>query len=238
MRASSSGLPRIIPKSEWSEVDYVSGYPTSLIVDQGQLGACVGFSCVGAWTRQHYIRTGQVVVPSGWWIYDQINGGQDNGAVINDAQTVMIQQGGAPPASAYPRCLFRAGQKPAGSYPWYTEDVPIKLASSAEAATAHMMGMLTQLPLNAGIFSSFDSNGVARGSIGNSSNHSIYLAGQVQINGTWYFRMVNSWGPTWGPFKNGTCLIPLAAIDNPAMEQDGWCHASTISQDDNPPGAP
>ena len=74
-----------------------------------------------------------------------------------------------------------------------------------------------------------------------SSNHSIYLAGIKFLNGDpnrWRFRLVNSWSPSWGPFKNGSCLLNPKAIDNAADADDGYGHMSTPSSASQAPGAP
>ena len=225
----SAGLPPLIPQADWVPVDRVTGYPTDLIVNQGALGACVTFSDIGAGARMRYIRTGEILVPSAFFVYDQINGGADNGAVITDSLQIMLNIG-APPLASYPKCIFKAGQNPTG-VPYYKEDVAITLTSSAECATAILMGMFPQMPiLVTSSFGNFNANGVAWNGVaprGGSSNHSIYLAGLKQIAGVWYFILVNSWGVSWGPWGNGACLIPLAAIDNPATADDGWAHADT-----------
>src|SRR5690348_13798976 len=44
---TDAGLPALIPQDQWTEVDYVTGYPLSLITDQGQMGSCTAWSDVG-----------------------------------------------------------------------------------------------------------------------------------------------------------------------------------------------
>lgn len=233
-RANIQSLRSLIPVAQWQPVDYVTGFPSSLINNQGQLGACTAFSACGASARQRYMRTGQIVPLSGFWVYDQINGGSDNGSNIIDSMGVL-ESHGAPLASAYTKCQFRVGL-PAGN-DWYKEDVAITVGSSDECATALQLGMLVQAPiLVTKSFESFTGDGVAWGGSAprsSSSNHSIYLAGMKQVGGQWYFILVNSWGANWGPFGNGSCLIPLAAIDNPAQADDGYAHASTLPKSDS-----
>lgn len=183
------------------------------------------------------MRTGKVVVPSGFYVYDQINGGQDQGAIIVDSQETMMSQG-APPASSYTGCKFRPNQGPSG-VPYYKEDVAVNITDSVDAATAIMLGWMPQMPINVtGSFERFTSDGVAWGGVaprGGSSNHSIYLAGIKFVGSTPYFILVNSWGEKWGPWQNGCCLIPTEAIDNPAVTDDAWCHVSIVDPDDKPP---
>ena len=233
----AAGLPALIPQSSWAPVDYVTGYPTELIVNQGSLGACVAFSDIGAGARMRYVRRGEILIPSAFFVYDQINGGTDNGANIRDSLTVMLDTG-APPLSSYTHCIFQAGKNPTG-VPYYKEDVAVTLTTSAECATAILMGMFPQIPiLVTNSFGTFNANGVAWNGTaprGGQSNHSVYLAGLRQIAGVWYFIMVNSWGVSWGPWNNGACLIPFAAVDNPATTDDAWAHADTPSPVDDAP---
>ena len=230
-----SSVTPLIPQSQWTECDYVTNTPKTLILDQGQLGACVAFSCIGANARQRYFRDGQVVVPSAFYVYDQINGGSDNGAVITDAQDEMVTGDGAPPLALYPSCKFRSGLKPSTNL-WYKEDVAIKITSSVDAATALIsLGAFPQMPVNAGVqsFNQFTPEGIVFNGVapsGPDSDHSIYYAGLKKINGKWYFILVNSWN-LWGPFGLGWCYCPVAALDNPASTDDAWVHLSVLDPD-------
>lgn len=238
---TDAGLPALIPQDQWTEVDYVTGYPLTLITDQGQMGSCTAWSDVGGGARQRYIRTGEVLIPSGYFVYDSICGGRDAGSNIIDSMTLM-ESIGAPPIAAYPKCVLpRNPPSPPAGAPMYKEDVAITLSDAQECATALLMGMFPQVPIQVtNSFENWTADGVAWGGVAprsRSSNHSIYLGGLKKIGTTWYFRLINSWRASWGPYKNGTCLIPLAAVDNPATEDDGYAHSSTPSPASTVPGA-
>lgn len=224
----NAGLSPLIAPADYVEKDFVTGYPRELILDQLQEGACVGGSCAGACARQHYLRTGQIIIPSLWFIYDQINGGRDNGANIRDAQTVMLRTG-APTVDHYPKSLWVAGRIPAGAL-MFKEDVAVAVSTSAECATAIQMNMFPQIPVEANsVFGKFTADGEAWGGSppsGRASNHSIYLGGMKQIRGVWKFILVNDWN-LWGPFKLGWAYCDFSAVDNPAVADDGWAHADT-----------
>lgn len=228
---SNNGMSPLIASSDYQPVDYVTGYPSGLINDQGQEGACTAASDCGAYQRQFYIRNCQIISLSWQFVYDQINGGQDNGSNIIDSMGVMEGMG-TPLMSLYPKSLWVPNKVPPGAA-MYKEDVPVTISTSQEAATALLMGMFVQAPiLVTNNFEQFTSDGIAwngKAPRSNQSNHSIYLAGIKQINGVWCFILVNSWGATWGPWKNGACYIPFSAIDNPSQANDGYCHASIVN---------
>ena len=229
---SPDAIDGLIPQEKWKEVDFVTGRPAELINNQGQEGACVGASGCGASQRMRYMRDGQILMLSWTYLYDQINGGVDQGANIIDSMNVL-EKVGVPLLSVYPTSRFKENLPlPAGTL-MYKEDLIVTVTDSLECATALQLGILPQVPIYVNNnFDRFTGEGIAwsgKAPRGNASNHSIYLAGMKFINSVWYFILVNSWGINWGPFNNGTCLIPMAGVDNPAMTDDGYGHASTSS---------
>ena len=233
-RASAARIPNPIPRSEWTEVDYVTGAPSSLILDQKQYGQCVAASCVGANARQRWMRSGgdAVAIGSMAYLYDCINGHQDNGAVITDSQGIMLNQG-VPDVSAYsPIPTFRDPGTPRGDR-IYREDVAYLIDTPEDAATALIrLGGLPQVGiLVTQSFEAYTRDGIAwngRAPRGQ-ANHSVYVAGLKSFNGFWCFRLVNSWTLRFGPFGDGTCFVPVDAID-----QGGWLHLSNSDSWDEP----
>lgn len=221
-----------LPRAEWTEVDYVTGTPNELRLDQKQYGQCVAASCAGANALTRYLRSGRILIASMAWIYDQINGGQDNGAIITDSQTVMMSTG-APPVSAYATVpQFRKPKMPPG-VPVLKEDEAIAIDTPEEAATALIsLGGFPQVGINVtGSFERFTKGGIAWNgrAPGGQANHSVFVAGFKVVDGIDCFRMVNSWSLAWGPFQDGTCYIPINSIVD-----GGWLHLSTLDSDDVP----
>ena len=181
------------------------------------------------------MRTGKIIVPSGYYVYDCINGGQDNGSNIIHSQKI-IETVGAPPQSVYPKCQY-PGYIPAvpDGTPMYREDVAIVGATAIEFATMILMGMLAQGPIYVdNSFDNFTRDGVAWNGYPpntSSTNHSVYFAGIRFLNGdphNWYLILVNSWA-LWGPWGNGCCLCPPEGVDNGARADDGYGHASVMA---------
>jgi hypothetical protein len=232
---SLKSITTIIPRSQWTECDYVTGTPAELRLDQKQFGQCVAGSCAGANALMRFIRTGKITIASMAWIYDRINGSRDNGAVIADALEVMVSTG-APTVDKYPiNPQFRgAPPMPAGAV-ILKEDEAIAIDTPDDVMTAMIvLGGLPQVGINVTQnFENFTSDGVAWGgrAPGGQANHSVFLAGAKHIRGAWCPRLVNDWNHTqWGPFGDGTCYIPLDAIDT-----GGWLHLSHFDSDDKPP---
>lgn len=233
---SNAGLKPLIQPGdpEWMEVDFITGYPLDLITDQGQLGACTAFSASGSGARQRYIREGRVLMTSGFFIYDCINHGHDNGSNIIESMDT-VERIGSPPLETYTKCVFPRNppQPPAGAL-MYKEDVGITGSTAIEFATMLLMGILPQGPMMVtNQFEKWSGDGEAfNGGAPNTSNsnHSVYYGRLKFLNGDpnrWRLGLINSWRPSWGPFKNGTCLVVPAVIDNAADVDDGYGHAST-----------
>lgn len=228
-----SAITPILPRAQWVACDYVKGTPISLRLNQQQFGQCVAGSCAGANGLTRYLRTGEILAPSMAWIYDCINNRQDNGAVITDAQRVMISTG-APPVSAYSAVPLFKGVPPMPAGPVLKEDEAILIDTPEDAATALIsLAGLPQVGINVtGSFEHFTPGGIAwNGKLPPAgSNHSVYVAGFAVVESIDCFKMVNDWGETWGPFSDGTCYIPCQSIDT-----GGWLHLSTLDSSDKPP---
>lgn len=224
-----NGLPPLIPRGEWKPVEFVTGFSTDLINDQRSSSGCTGWSAAGGMMRQRAIRGQEFVRLSGAAIYAQINGGRDDGSNIIDALKAIESKGTCLESEMnFPKIY--ANQIPAGSLR-YREDVAITLATSEECATAIQMGILPQVPVMAWSgWERWSGDGVAATySRKGYGNHSVYLAGLEFVSGRWYFRMVNSWTKSWGPFRDGTCRLDMAAIDNCAYADDSYGHGSTLN---------
>ena len=223
---SALGQPELLPRDQWTPRDYVKGFPLDLIEDQTNIGACSAFTATGSGNRMRHMRGQSYVRLSGFWLYDQVNGGRDRGSNIGEVNEV-VRRLGVPPMSSYAKCLWRPNQDPSG-VPYYREDVEVTLSTFDEVMTlviAH--GGLAQIPVDASNMDKFTGDGVGIGNYSN-PNHSIYVAGAVYLGSTWYALGVTSWRSDWGPFNNGTWLITENQINGCADADDGNAHLSTL----------
>lgn len=216
----------LIPRDKWVDVEYPKYRQPQWILDQHNSSGCVGYSEAGAHTQARDRRGMKFELLSGSFTYAHINGGQDGGAMILDAMLAGKKYGHALRSEFdYPQLFLR--QIPASvketalkrqtiaAYPVNTFD---------EVATALQLGFVVQAGVQVdGNFGSFDANGVSRAR-GRYANHSIYLDGMKQIDGKWVCHMPNSWGASWGPFRDGTCYLRPEGI---VIEGDAFVHADS-----------
>lgn len=217
-KADFGGLPkfraapgaRVIPRDQWKPIDRRSLFPTSWILDQGDVGSCVGNGAASA-LRKTRLLAGQTDVElSPGCLYAQINGGRDNGAVISDALTALQQTGTVSYATVGEQPYYLP-QLPAD---WQKEASRFRIGQAYHCQTFDEIGSALQLGFIVvyGImvgenFQNFDQYGVAGVSSG-PGNHCMHADGMVQLpDGRWVPDNVNSWRGTWGPFGNGRCYL-------------------------------
>jgi hypothetical protein len=201
----------VIPRDQWKDIDRrnIFGDP-DWIYNQNGHGSCVGNGATGALRRVRYLAGMKDLKLSPGCTYAQINGGRDNGAVIGDSLTALTRTG---------TCLYiTVGQDPIylNRLPtgWKQEAARFKVDQAYTAATFDelisgiQLGYIAVYGMQVGSnFERFSPDGVAGVSRG-SGNHCMHADGCKRLpNGTWALDNVNSWGPNWGPWKNGRCFL-------------------------------
>ena len=145
-------------------------------------------------------------------LYSQINGGQDQGAVISDSLTALQQTGVITSATlGSDEKPFYTRQQPSG---WKKEAARFRIeeayhcANFDDMATALQLGYVVVYGIQVGNnFNSFTADGVAGISSG-PGNHCMCSEGLHKLpSGEWALDNVNSWGAAWGPWKNGRCYL-------------------------------
>lgn len=202
----------IIPMSKWENVD--ADFGPEFVNDQHNCSGCVGWSAAGAEMKMRAMRGMPFEDLSGAFIYSNINGGQDAGAMITHSMTALERFG------VCSRSLF--------DYPkLYSWQVP--QAAKDDAATRKAVvkfpintieGLYTsvklRLPPQYGVFvgrnfNSIDSDGVVGADGGGWANHSVHGCRFRKINGTWCVSVDNSWGK-WGIKGMGWAWIPVKRV--------------------------
>ena len=193
-----------------TSVDNTNKFPTP--GDQGQQNSCVG------WAIGYALKSNSEYLKRGWtlstnnhkispgYIYNQINGGSDNGANIFDALELMKTQG-ACTLSYYP---YRESNYTIQPNP--TQRANANLYKTSEYYTIIGIDKIKQqIAQNHGVVIGIDvypdftnlssSNSIYNSTSGTKSaiSHAICLIGYDDNKGTHgAFKFINSWGTDWG----------------------------------------
>lgn len=201
----------VVPRSQWQTINRRQQFPApDWILDQDGIGSCVGNGSANGLRKARLLGGQSDVKLSPGALYAQINGGQDNGAVISDALTALQQKG---------TCSYGT----VGETPFYINQLPSAWSDEAarfrigqayhcetfdEIASALQLGFIVVYGIMVGSsFENFDSSGVAGWTRG-PGNHCMHADGLALLaDGRWALDNVNSWGPSWGPWGIGRCYL-------------------------------
>jgi hypothetical protein len=213
------GKVPLIPRAQWKPVDLSTFLPP--VHDQDGRGQCASSSActiVEACRAQAGL---PYVYLSAGDLYSRVNGGRDDGSLLED-NMAELQQNGVCPVALVPYVwdgrthsdsATATARKPNRVLEIYQCD------SFDAIASALQQGFFIQEGL--AWFDNFDpdSDGwlPARGR-GNSGGHALAGYGLTQRNGAWGIKTRNSWGASWGNSRDGTlgagnCVIPEALFD-------------------------
>lgn len=216
----------LIPPEKWVEIDYPRFHKPEFVLDQRSTSGCVGFSAAAANMKIRALRGMTPERLAGAFVYSLINGGNDSGAMIDDSRLALNKYGVCLDSeNPLPKIFWRQVSEEAKQSALTRQmTVAYRCDNINEVATALQLGLIVQAGVQVdGNFSSFDQNGISRAR-GRYANHSIHLYGMKQIDGKWVYRMGNTWGATWGPFRDGSCYLRPEGI---VIEGDAFVHADS-----------
>lgn len=224
----------LIPPEKWREVDYPRLHKAEFVLNQQSTSGCVGFSCAAANMKMRVLRGMRFERLSGAFVYSLINGGRDSGAMIDDSRLAISKYGVClDTENPLPKIFWRqVSDEAKASAEKRQMLMAYRIDNIQELATALQLGLIVQAGVQVdGRFESFDANGVSRAS-GQYANHSIHLYGMKKIGDRWVYRMGNTWGSSWGPFRDGSCYLTASGI---VIEGDAFVHVDgEILQEDLP----
>ena len=204
----------IIPRAQWNQTSFrFLGVP---ILNQGSHGSCVGHGSVTAFWNAWLLSGATPQQFSACWIYGLINGGRDAGASIDQALTVIEEQGvgllsDVPEGMVFKRnfpaqAATNAARFKAEGYVANTVD---------ELGTGLQLGFFPVFGVTVGMaFQNYSGTGLIRVGFG-PANHCVTADGMQLVNGAWVLNGVNSWGTSWG--DGGHFLISLDSIAKDEM---------------------
>lgn len=214
MAPLASGLP--------SAVDLSASLPAP--GDQGRQGSCVG------WAVAYATKTYQEVVEQGWsrdqaryqyspsFIYNQINGGSDNGAYMGTALDLVVSKG-ADSLKFFPYSDSNFTTQPdAASLTRAANFKALSWSTLAQSTSAIKLALASGSPVlvTFDVMSDFDNLSAQNPTYDtaapatNRGNHAAVLTGYDDQRGA--FRLLNSWGTGWG--LSGTGWLAYSFVTN------------------------
>ena len=201
----------VVPEAQWTEQDFRVYAPP--VKDQDGEGACVAFSGTTLHQTSRAMQGMTAASLSCGHLYGQINGGQDGGAVVEDALKALEQTG---------QCTTLE----VGDLAWQPRKWPasagtvaarFKVEIGGEVTTFEEIcslleaGKLVAIGIDCGRNFNPDGAGVLPDQAGAGGGHGLPVLGKKKIGGVWHLIIRNSWGTGWG--DRGDCYMPRSYID-------------------------
>lgn len=212
-----------------ASIDWTTLGAVTPVKDQGQCGSCWSFSTTGALEGAYFNKNKKLLSFSEQNLVDCDNfknGGKDmgcNGGLMDNAFNWIAKNGGICQEADYPYVsgtTKTAGTCAQSSCTKVAASAPIKHVDVAMSDAA-MMSALAIGPVSVAIeadqtaFQLYKS-GVFTAACGTNLDHGVLAVGYGSLNGVDYYKVKNSWGPSWG--DNGYILLQRGV-----SQKEGQC---------------
>lgn len=227
---ASPNVP-LIPRSDWKEVDLSPYLPD--VKDQDGVGACNAFAAVTALEGGRAQAGLPYVKLSPGYLYGNINGGTDQGSMLEDGMAWLIEHGTCA-SSVVGDLEWRKGrQRPqaARDQEKYFRVVEAYICPSFDAiASALQQGFFIVEGLMWYDDFAPDRDGWITSGRRGGGGHALCGYGTAQRNGNWGVRTRNSWSTQWG--VNGNCVLAEPLF---GREIGGYWAVRSVVQSVSPP---
>merc|ERR550537_419183 len=188
-----------------SEIDWVTKGAVTPVKNQGQCGSCWSFSTTGSIEGASQIASGKLVSLSEQQFVDcagkygnqGCNGGLMDNAFQYAEKEALCTEDSYPYTAKGGTCQAdscKAGLN-SGAVKGYKDVTPQDLDAMAEAVSQQPVSIAIEADQRA--FQLYKS-GVLTGTCGTKLDHGVLVVGYGTMEGTDYWKVKNSWGPSWG----------------------------------------
>lgn len=201
----------LIAIAKSGDADGRKKFDPSYIADQKSHGSCNGYAGARALTRARVRRGLAPVMLSGAYLYSLINGGSDNGSMLEDGMQAVVKNGVASEATVnwnqiYPNQYDRAkANAEAEKYKGW-ESYAVKTQAGLFTAAAKDFDLVVAVDVD-NSFMQLNANGFP-GSGRGMGNHAVGADGLTYSGGELALTAFNSWNTSYG--ADGRMLLSWA----------------------------
>lgn len=198
----------LIPRAEWKPVDLGTFLPD--VKDQDGVGACNAFAAVTALEAARAQAGLPYVRLSPGYLYGNINGGRDDGSLLEDGMAWLTEHGTCPSAVVGDLDWRTGRTRPPAAREqekqYRVVEVYVCPSFDAIASAVQQGFVIVEGLMWADNFTPDRDGWLPSRASGGVGGHALCGYGLAQRNGVWGIKTRNSWGPAWG--VGGNCVIP------------------------------
>lgn len=193
----------MIPRSQWKPVSLERFLPP--VYDQDGVGACNAFATITCAEACRAMQGLPYIPLSPGWLYGRINGGRDQGSMLEDALEHMMTVGTCTVATVDYLAWRDNPVAAKAEAPRFKFLEAFWCPTFDHMASAIMAGFFVDHGLMWKDGFKPDGDGWISGGSGRGGGHALCGYGLANRNGKWGIPTRNSWSPRWG--VNGNCIL-------------------------------